>query len=206
MNGLSERQKSILEYIQKFMQTNGYPPAIRNIQNDLKISSTSVVSYNLKKLEDRGLLQRDAGFARGIKLAAPELNTRRVGLLGTIAAGQPIPTPDQGEPGEYIDVPAELVPDRFQEVYALQVKGNSMIDELIADGDIVLMRYTQQVENGQTAAVRIVDRNEVTLKKIYFKGDRVELKPANPQMSAWSEDAGNVEVQGRVIGVVRNMT
>jgi repressor LexA len=213
MNGLSERQKKILEYIQKFMQINGYPPAIRNIQNDLSISSTSVVSYNLRKLEERGLLQRDARFARGIKLPALEQepvpavisNTRRIGLLGTIAAGEPIPTPDQGEPDEYIDVPAELVPDRVQPVYALQVKGNSMIDELIADGDIVLMRYTEQVENGQTAAIRVIDRNEVTLKKIYFEDNKVRLQPANPTMSAWTEDANNIQIQGRVIGVVRQM-
>jgi repressor LexA len=216
MNGLSERQKRILDYIQKFMQNNGYAPAIRNIQNDLNISSTSVVSYNLRKLEEHGLLQRDARFARGIKMPQAELdsapvdpamvsNTRRIGLLGSIAAGQPIPTPDQGEPDEYIDVPAELAPERIQQIYALRVKGDSMIDELIADGDIVLMRYTEQVENGQTAAVRIVDRNEVTLKKIYFDGSLVRLQPANPTMQPWTENANNVQIQGRVVGVVRQM-
>lgn len=213
MDGLSQRQKSIYSYIQKFMQDYGYPPAIRNIQNDLKISSTSVVAYNLKKLEERGLLQRDAKFARGMKLpvAEPEpapmlaANTRRVGLVGTISAGSPIPVPDQGETDEFVDVPAELVPERVQDVYALRVKGNSMIDALIADGDLVLMRYTEQVENGQTAAVRVVDRNEVTLKKIYFEGDKVRLQPANPTMQPWTEDASNVQVQGRVVGVVRSM-
>jgi repressor LexA len=214
MNGLSDKQQRIYTYIQKFMQDNGYPPAIRNIQNDLKISSTSVVAYNLKKLEDRGLLKRAAKFARGMQLPASEVdgtraslvgNTRRVGLVGTISAGSPIPVPDQGETDEFVDVPAELVPERVADVYALRVKGNSMIDALIADGDLVLMRYTQQVENGQTAAVRVVDRNEVTLKKIYFEGDKVRLQPQNPTMDAWTEDAANVQVQGRVVGVVRSM-
>ena len=213
MDGLSQRQKNIYTYIQQFMHDNGYPPAIRNIQNDLKISSTSVVAYNLKKLEERGLLTRDAKFARGMKLPTLEaepappapVSLRRVGLVGTLSAGSPIPVPDQGETDEYVDVPAELAPERVQDVYALRVKGNSMIDALIADGDLVLMRYTQQIENGQTAAVRVIDRNEVTLKKIYFEGNKVRLQPANPTMDAWTEDATNVEVQGRVVGVVRSM-
>jgi repressor LexA len=213
MDGLSQRQKSIYSYIQQFMHKNGYPPAIRNIQNDLNISSTSVVAYNLRKLEERGLLLRDPKFARGMKLPAAEIepapvvsgNMRRVGLVGAISAGSPIPVPDQGEADEFVDVPTEMLPERVQDVYALRVKGNSMIDALIADGDLILMRYTQQVENGQTAAVRVIDRNEVTLKKIYFEGDKVRLQPANPTMDAWTEDATNVQVQGRVVGVVRSM-
>lgn len=205
-NGLSDRQKRILNYIERFVQTNGYPPAIRNIQNDLKISSTSVVAYNLRKLEERNLLHRDVRNARGIKLPDAGIPTRRVGVLGAIAAGQPIPTPDpQVEPDEQIDVPTHLLPERMQDVYALRVKGNSMIDELIADGDIVLMRYTEQVENGQTAAVRLVDRNEATLKKVYFEENKVRLQPANPTMEPWDEVADNVQIQGRVVGVLRSM-
>jgi repressor LexA len=213
MDGLSDKQQKIYRYIQQFMQDNGYPPAIRNIQNDLNISSTSVVAYNLKKLEERGLLTRDAKFARGIKMPAAEVEVapvlagamRRVGLVGTISAGSPIPVPDQGQHDEFVDVPGELIPERLQDVYALRVRGNSMIDALIADGDLILMRYTQQIENGQTAAVRVVDRNEVTLKRIYFEGNKLRLQPANPTMEAWTEDATNVEVQGRVVGVVRSM-
>ncbi len=209
---LSDRQSRILHYIERFVQSNGYPPAIRNIQHDLQISSTSVVAYNLRKLEERGMLTRDARNARGIKLPdaepAPPLiaTTRRIGVLGAIAAGQPIPTPDsQVEPDEFIDVPIELAPERLQDVYALRVKGTSMIDELIADGDMVLMRFSEQVENGQTAAVRIVDRNEATLKKVYFEGTKIRLQPANPSMQPWTEDADNVQVQGRVVGVLRSM-
>ena len=214
MEGLSQRQNSILEYIQRFMRDSGYPPSIRDIQEKLKISSTSVVAYNLRKLEERGLIERDNRVSRGIKMPGggpvpnvPALlsNTRRVSLIGTIAAGQPIPVPDQGATEEVVEVPADLIPERLKDVYALRVKGNSMIDALIADGDIVLMRYQETAENGQMAAVRVMDRNEVTLKKIYFEGNQVRLQPANPTMEAWHEPAENVQVQGRVVGVVRAM-
>jgi repressor LexA len=214
MEGLSQRQNSILEYIQRFMKDSGYPPSIRDIQDKLKISSTSVVAYNLRKLEERGLITRDNRVSRGIKMPSGEPMVtapafvgalRRVPLVGAIAAGQPIPVPDQGETEEYVEVPAELAPDRMKDVYALRVKGNSMIDALIADGDIVLMRYQATAENGQMAAVRVVDRNEVTLKKVYFEGNQIRLQPANPTMEAWYEPAANVEVQGRVVGVVRSM-
>ncbi len=210
MEGLSQRQNSILEYIQRFMRDSGYPPSIRDIQEKLKISSTSVVAYNLRKLEERGLIERDNRVSRGIKMpadvepAAPLLsNARRVPLAGSIAAGQPIPVPDQGEIDDYVEVPADLAPERMKDVYALRVKGDSMVDALIADGDLVLMRYQATAENGQMAAVRVIDRNEVTLKRIYFEGNQVRLQPANPTMAAWHEPAGNVEVQGRVVGVVR---
>jgi repressor LexA len=215
MEGLSQRQTSILEYIQRFMKEAGYPPSIRDIQEKLKISSTSVVAYNLRKLEERGLIERDNKVSRGIKVAGPEPMhkveaptglLRRVSLAGAIAAGQPIPIPDQVGTEEYVDVPADLMPERVKDVYALRVKGNSMIDALIADGDIVLMRYQETAENGQMAAVRIIDRNEVTLKRIYFEGNQIRLQPANPTMDAWYEPAANVQVQGRVVGVMRAMS
>jgi repressor LexA len=215
MEGLSQRQNGILDYIQRFMKETGYPPSIRDIQEKLKISSTSVVAYNLRKLEERGLIERDNKVSRGIKMPgadAPETapvpailaNTRRVPLAGMIAAGQPIPVPDTNTE-EFVEVPADLISDRVKDVYALRVKGNSMIDALIADGDTVLMHYQETVENGQMAAVRVVDRNEVTLKKIYFEGTQVKLQPMNPTMDSWYEPAANVQVQGRVVGVVRSM-
>ncbi len=119
MEGLSQRQNSILEYIQRFMRDSGYPPSIRDIQEKLKISSTSVVAYNLRKLEERGLISRDNRVSRGIKMpsdAEPAVATilassRRVPLAGSIAAGQPIPVPDQGEIDDYVEVPAELAPE-----------------------------------------------------------------------------------------------
>lgn len=216
MEGLSLRQNGILDYIQRFMKETGYPPSIRDIQEKLKISSTSVVAYNLRKLEERGLIERDNKVSRGIKMPGAELaesvsvpailaNTRRIPMVGMIAAGQPIPVPDSTTE-EFVEVPNDLVSDRVKDVYALRVKGNSMIDALIADGDTVLMHYQETVENGQMAAVRVVDRNEVTLKKIYFEGTQVKLQPMNPTMDSWYEPAANVQVQGRVVGVVRSMS
>ncbi len=211
MEGLSARQSSILEYIQRYMKEAGFPPSIRDIKDKLDISSTSVVAYNLKKLEERGLISRIDKVSRGIKLPAAEISEaisatlRRVELVGTISAGQPIPVPDQREADDFVDVPAEMIPTKLKDVYALRVKGNSMIDALIADGDIVLLRYQESAENGQMAAVRVIDRNEVTLKKVYFEGNQVRLQPANPTMDSWFEQAANVEVQGRVVGVVRTM-
>lgn len=213
MDGLSQKQKDIFSYIKRFMQDKGYPPAIRDIQHDLKISSTSVVAYNLNKLVSLKMLERDPKNARGIKLAQaymeeapkPSANTRHVPFVGFISAGSPIPSPDQADPSSVEEVPADLVPERIGDVYALRVRGNSMVDALISDGDLILMRYTPQIENGQMAAVRVIDRDEVTLKKIYFEGDKIRLQPANPTMEPWTENAGNVEVQGRVVGVVRSM-
>lgn len=213
MDGLSQKQKDIFSYIKRFMQDKGYPPAIRDIQNDLKISSTSVVAYNLNKLVSLKMLERDPKNARGIKLpqtlmqeaSKPSGNTRQVPFVGYISAGSPIPSPDQADPASVEEVPADLVPERVGDVYALRVRGNSMVDALISDGDLILMRYTPQIENGQMAAVRVIDRDEVTLKKIYFEGDKIRLQPANPTMEPWTENAGNVEVQGRVVGVVRSM-
>lgn len=212
MDGLSPRQSSILDYIQRFMSEAGFPPSIRDIKDQLEISSTSVVAYNLKKLEERGLITRTDKVSRGIKLppvepaAVPSTNMRRVNLVGAIAAGLPIPEPDQAPVDEYVDVPADLLPARVKDVYALRVRGNSMIDALIADGDIVLLRYQENAENGQMAAVRVIDRNEVTLKKVYFEGSQIRLQPANPTMDAWHEQASNVEIQGRVVGVMRSMS
>lgn len=209
MQGLSDRQTKILDYIQRFMREAGFPPSIRDIQDQLKISSTSVVAYNLKKLEERGHISRTDKVSRGIKLpvvepvTVPGSSTRRVSVVGAIAAGQPMPMPESTDSDEFVDVPLEIAPTRLKDVYALRVKGNSMVDALIADGDIVLLRYQNTADNGQMAAVHVVDRNEVTLKKVNFEGDRVKLTPANPTMDAWYEQAANIEIKGRVVGVVR---
>jgi repressor LexA len=211
---LSNRQKDILTYIEDFVHGHGYPPAIRQIQEKLDISSTSVVAYNLKALESKGLLRREGKVSRGITIpqtAPVRVNTRefvQVPLLGVITAGQPLPDPEDTsiDSAETVEVSQDIAPaEKLKDVYALKVRGHSMIDALIDDGDIVLLRYQETAENGQMAAVRVVDRNEVTLKRIYFEGNQVRLQPANPTMDAWYEPAANVQVQGRVVGVVRAM-
>lgn len=213
-DALSNRQKEILGYIEDFVQDNGYPPAIRQIQEKLDISSTSVVAYNLKALETKGLLKRQGKVSRGITI--PQTTPVRVQvreytqvpLLGVITAGQPLPDPEDtsSESAEMIDVPPEVTPvEKLHGVYALRVRGHSMIDALIDDGDIVLLRYQETAENGQMVAARLRDENSVTLKRFYKEGNRVRLQPANITMDPIYTEASNVRIEGRVVGVMRQM-
>ena len=211
---LSNRQREILSYIEGFVQDHGYPPAIRHIQDKLNISSTSVVAYNLKALEQKGLLRRQGKVSRGITI--PQMSpvrlsgreTTHVPLLGVITAGQPLPDPEDtsSDSAELIEVPADVAPaEKLKDVYALRVRGTSMIDALIDDGDIVLLRYQETAENGQMVAARIKEDNSFTLKKFYREGGRVRLQPANSTMDPIFVDSANVQIQGRVVGVLRSM-
>ncbi|MFN8474131.1 MAG: transcriptional repressor LexA [Anaerolineae bacterium] len=210
---LSDRQRRMLDFIGDFSDSQGYPPTIRDIGHELGISSTSVVSYNLKILEKEGYIKRDETVSRGLKVIRPEngdaLIVRRtieIPVLGTIAAGSPLLLPDAGqyEPTSFIELTRDLVADG-RDIYALRVKGDSMIDALVNDGDIVILHRQEQVENGQMAAVWLEDRGETTLKYFYHEQDRVRLKPANPTMKPWTEPAENVRVQGKVIAVIRQL-
>ncbi|MDP2727295.1 MAG: transcriptional repressor LexA, partial [Dehalococcoidia bacterium] len=174
------------------------------------ISSTSVVKYNLNILQREGYIRRDPEISRGIDL--PTVSRERlvlVPLLGTIAAGQPIPVPDQEswsptETAETVELTRELLKGR-ENIYALRVKGTSMIDALIDDGDLVLMEATNTAEEGEMVAVWLKDQGETTLKRIYREGARVRLQPANSQMKPIYADARQVEVQGKVVGVIRGI-
>lgn len=213
---LSERQQKMLEFIRTFLGQNRYPPTIREIGEDVGISSTSVVKYNLDALERKGFIERNADISRGIRLAGvamDELMERaadviRIPLLGRIAAGAPIPIPGTDFAPFGSDSTIELTRDIVKDekgIYALEVQGNSMIDALINDGDIVLMRHQERVENGELAAVWIRDQEETTLKRFYLEGKQVRLQPANPTMSAMYFAADNVEVMGKVLCVIRQL-
>lgn len=216
-DGLSNRQEKILGYIYDFLQKNGYPPAIRDIQNDLNISSTSVVAYNLRALQEKGKIVRDGKVSRGITLppgavppaiVPPASVGLTVPLLGVITAGSPLPDPEDINPeaAEQVEVPAELAPAaRLGNVYALEVRGHSMIDALIDDGDIVLLRFQETAENGQMVAARLLDENAVTLKKFYLEGARVRLQPANVTMDPIYTTPANLKIEGRVVGVMRSL-
>ncbi len=212
-NGLSERQRAILKFIRDFTQEHGYPPTIREIGAAVNISSTSVVNYNLAKLEEGGYLARNRDISRGLRLAgeaalAAVREVVRIPLLGRIAAGEPIPVPSSGfatfSDEEAIELTRDLIPDE-RGLYALQVRGNSMIDALINDGDIVILRHQLKAENGEMVAVWLKDKEETTLKRFYLEDGRVRLQPANPTMSPIYADPRNVEVQGKVILVLRQL-
>jgi repressor LexA len=210
---LSPRQQAILEFIRAFTDEHGYPPTIREIGKHCNISSTSVVNYNLNKLEQEGLLLRDREVSRGLRLTQ-ELTTIigdliRVPLVGRIVAGEPVPVPGSDSAPFGADEVIELTRDIVEEhtdLFALQVKGDSMVDAMINDGDIVIMRPHHDVRNGDLVAVWLSDREETTLKRFYREGSRVRLQPANPTMKPiYIEDPSVVEIQGRVVAVVRQL-
>jgi len=210
MKQLSRRQQAILDFIGAFLDENDYPPTIRDIQHKLSISSTSVVDYNLKVLEERNLIRRNRNISRGIELVgrAPGRGSMvSIPVIGQIAAGQPIPVPESM--GEYdvssmIELSPELAPNNGRNLFALRVKGHSMVDALINDGDIVVLKAQETCENGETVAVWLRDEKETTLKRFYLEdGNRVRLQPANVTMDPIYTDASNVEVQGKLVSVVR---
>jgi repressor LexA len=209
---LSDKQKSIVKFIERFLADKGYPPSIRDIQTGCHISSTSVVDYNLNILEDRGHISRHADVSRGIRLLNKTSSSSamvNVPLVGMIAAGAPIPVPapdtwDIAAVSETMGVPAELTRGR-DNIYALRVKGVSMIDALIDDGDIVVMQHVSAVQNGEMAAVWLKSEKEVTLKKVFVESDKVRLQPANSQMQPIYTQRDNVEIQGKVLAVLRQV-
>jgi repressor LexA len=212
MKKLSDKQRRIIRFIDRFLSEKGYPPSIRDIQTGCGISSTSVVDYNLNILENRGYISRRAEVSRGIRLLTRTPTSESlvpVPVIGLIAAGEPIPVPtpdtwDVAAVSETMSVPSEITRGR-EDIYALRVKGMSMVDALINDGDIVLMQHVNTVENGEMAAVWLRAEKEVTLKKVYVESNRIRLQPANSQMQPLYADLDNVDIQGRVIAVVRQV-
>lgn len=211
---LSNKQQNILNYIQNFISEHGYPPTIRDIQNSCAISSTSVVNYNLNILTECGFIRRTKDVSRGIELmhdalscVSEEKNLVMVPLLGTIAAGMPITVPQTCtfcQADEHIHVPVELL-GRYQNVYALKVRGTSMIEAFIDDGDTVIMEATAQIANGQVAACWLKDEQEITLKKFYAEGSQTRLVAQNPQFPPIITASENVEIQGRLVAVLRSV-
>ena len=206
------KQQRIIDFIRRFLAERSYPPTIRDIVSGCGISSTSVVDYNLNKLEKDGYIRRHREVSRGIELLAqfPLLeHQRRVPIVGQIAAGEPIPvpTPDTWNTiasSETLEITEDLTRGK-EAIYALKVKGSSMVDALINDGDIVLVKHQQHADNGDMVAARLREENETTLKRFYLEGDRVRLQPANPAMAAIFAPARDVEVQGKVIMVIRQL-
>ena len=204
---LSERQQRIVGFLRDFIGEKDYPPSIRDIQQGCEISSTSVVDYNLKRLEERGYIRRDREVSRAIELLDGSGARRRpltVPLVGTIAAGSPIPMPPETLPAGYEEISVTEAQTRGRaNAFALRVEGTSMIDALIDDGDIVIIEATPTCDDGEMVAVWLKDENETTLKKLYREGERVRLQPMNSAMDPVYTPTDNVEVQGRVLSSIR---
>ncbi len=208
---LSERQNKMLEFISNFVKEHPYPPSVREIQMGCSISSTSVVDYNLHILRREGYIKRSPDISRGIQLldkdtgrAMGHPNTVAVPVLGAIAAGEPLMAfPEASEAGETMELPLSMLPPRTDGIYALRVKGQSMIEDLIDDGDVVVFQRRETASPGEMVAAWLKERGEATLKRYYPEGARIRLQPANSAMSPIYEDADNVQVQGVVVGVIR---
>jgi len=209
MKGLSTKQKSILEFIRQFIRDKDYPPSIRDIQLGCNISSTSVVDYNLKALERLGHIRRDREISRAIELLdgrGRRPQTVAVPIIGAIAAGEPIPVPGQDtwsniDYDNVVEVTQDMTGGKDR-VYALRVKGTSMIDALVNDGDLVIMEATSSADNGDMVAAWLKREGSATLKRIYVEDSRVRLQPANVTMQPIYTDLDNVEVQGRVLSTI----
>jgi repressor LexA len=210
---LSDRQRKMLDFIRIFSLQNGYPPSIREIGEAVDISSTSVVNYNLNRLVEQGYLDRDQNVSRGIRLTekfSSQVNEIvRIPLVGRIFASEPVPVPSSDSPMFGADEAIEITQDLLStkdDLFALEVKGDSMIDAMIGEGDIVVMQRRPEWSNGDMVAVWLKDKEETTLKHIYRDGDTVRLQPANPTMKPiLIENPENLEVQGKVMLVLRQL-
>lgn len=202
----TETRERVLQFIRMFKEKHGYAPTVREIQQGCKISSPSVVQYHLDQLQHEGLIARAREKFRSITVTRePRGQGLDIPVLGTIAAGHPVPVPSSEtweHASERISVSPELLHGK-KKVYALRVRGNSMVDAMIADGDLVLMEPVRKVSNGDVVAVWLKNEQETTLKKIYLEGKKVRLQPCNPFMTPIYHSAENVEIQGRVVAVVR---
>jgi repressor LexA len=204
--GISETRQRIFKYIRDFIEDRGYAPTVRDILKGCNISSTAVVQHHLNILEREGHIHRDPEIFRSIQLTGRK-TTVRIPLLGYIAAGEPIPVPDSDtwhkEAAEALEISEEFIPGK--EVYALKVKGLSMVDALIDDGDIVLMETAETADDGDMVAVWIKDKQEVTLKRLFREKELIRLQPSNATMKPLYVNPQNIEVQGKVVGVIRKL-
>ena len=214
---LSERQQRIMAFIEEYLEEHNYPPTIREIGKAVDISSTSVVKYNLERLQDKGLIERSDEVSRGLRLTqgasmvpgrgAPPIGLVSIPKLGVIAAGVPIAAfGQQDDPfsGEMLTLTQDLVPGSGP-LYALQVKGDSMIDALVYDGDWVIIKHQTTAQPRDMIAAWRKDREETTLKYYFPEGANVRLQPANPSYPPIHVPANQLEIQGKVVAVYRQL-
>jgi repressor LexA len=196
---LTKRQREILDYLQDFIQQHGYAPSLEEIGRRFGLSSLATVHKHLTNLQEKGFIKRAWNRSRSVEMIPTNTNGRSVDLplLGYVAAGLPI---EAIATSETIAVPEDLVGRR--DTYVLRVKGNSMIDEQICDGDLVIVEDRKTAQNGEMV-VALLSGSDVTLKKLYRENGRIRLQPANPAMQPIFADADQVQVQGVVVGVMR---
>ena len=231
--GLGKRHKKIMQYLEKFQVENGYSPSIREIGEAINVQSTSLVDYYLKQLEEQGFISRENHISRSICIKKTLEGTRglttriaegvqRAGavvdellsipVLGRIVASEPIPMPSSDlpffDPESSVEIARSLLParERVEELFALEVQGDSMIDAMVNDGDLVIMKRASQAENGEMVAVWLDDKDETTLKYFYREQGRIRLQPANPNMNPiYLDNPQNLRIMGKVVMVIRQV-
>jgi repressor LexA len=196
---LTKRQREILDFLNDFIQQHGYAPSLEEIGRRFGLSSLATVHKHLTNLQEKGFIKRAWNRSRSVELMSARTGSRalQLPLLGYVAAGAPI---EALVGNETIAVPEDLVGKR--ETYVLRVKGDSMIDEQIRDGDFVIVEDRRTADNGEMV-IALVNGSDVTLKKLYREHDRIRLQPANPAMQPIFAAADQVTVQGVVVGVMR---
>jgi repressor LexA len=231
-NGLGERHQKILAYLKKFQDEAGYSPSIRQIGESIGVNSTSLVDYYLKQLENYGYIERDPHVSRSIRLLMEpdKENLKKVvkekinkaaetiqdmlsiPVAGRIVASAPIPTPTSDlslfDSETTVDIARSMLPakEKVEDLFALEVDGDSMIDAMVNDGDIVIMRRALQANNGEMVAVWLDDNDETTLKYFYKEDGRIRLQPANPNMQPiYINNPEQVRIMGKVVMVIRQV-
>jgi repressor LexA len=196
---LTKRQREILDHLQEFIQQHGYAPSLEEIGRRFNLSSLATVHKHLTNLQDKGFIRRSWNRSRSVELLSARTGHRAVELpmLGFVAAGSPI---EAVASSEMIAVPEDLIGRR--ESYVLRVKGDSMIDEQIRDGDYVIVEDRKTAETGEMV-IALIRGADVTLKKFYRENGHIRLQPANPTMQPIIVDASDVQIQGVVVGVMR---
>jgi len=196
---LTEKQKKVLEFILDFVRSRGHPPTIREICDAFKIASPYGVQRHLKALEKKGYIERDTGKARGIRLTEHMGEIDGIPLVGSIAAGTPITAIENVEGYHSLN----SIFGNPDNLFLLRVKGNSMTNAGINDGDLVMVRQQPKVENGEIG-VAIVN-GEATVKRVYLNQNDIKLEPENPEFSAYQYDLAihDVRIAGKVIGAIR---
>lgn len=196
-----KRQKQILDFIKQFIQVNNAAPTLRQIAEAIGVSSLATVHEHLQTLEEKGLIKRKSGKIRAIEIENANVTFNPEGfeapILGFIAAGAPIEP--YTDPNATMNIPATFVTGK-KRTYVLQVRGLSMIEDHINDGDYVIIEQTENANDGEIV-VALLDNGMATLKRFYKEATRIRLQPANSNMQPIF--VKNVRIQGRVVGLVR---
>ncbi len=197
---LTRRQREMIDCIDQFIVRNGYSPTLDELGGLMGLSSLATVHKHLQNLEAKGLIRRNWNHSRSIELVGEAAkSSTTLALLGEVAAGLPIEVVEDGDP---VEVPRDFLA-RGRESFVLRVRGSSMIDDGIRDGDLIIVESRRKAEPGQTV-VALIDGGEATVKRYNFDGETVILSPANETMPPMRYPASRVQIQGIVIGLMRN--